>query len=213
MVDYGLTQIWIGDPPNTAILNMHSLWSQYFDQTKCRFISGDEPFDFCRDYLDTHAVASLRRLRARAAQTDLLRLIYLHAFGGLWSDIDHCPLMNPHFWIPDFEPLVYQEERGNPGNNFIGAMPQHPAILLALEMGLKSAGEGFTESILLATGPGLLTRAIGSRLAKTNEAHEARSVRILHRHNIQKLISFHCPLDYKTTSKSWQRTESFEKIR
>jgi hypothetical protein len=209
---HGITQIWVGSPVNSTILKMNALWSQHFDSKKCRFIFGEEPFDFCRDYLGPRANDLIRNLKINAAKTDLLRLIYLHAFGGLWSDIDDYPLVDPKLWFPNADLVLYKTDLGNLGNNFIGATPAHPAILNGIELGLQAASGGFSESIWLSTGPGLLTRAFGSYLAKQRESEGAQTSHVFDRHVIKRFVSFHVPLDYKSTSSSWQRAERFEKF-
>ena len=212
VLKYGLTQIWIGAEIPESIRRMHALWSPYFSKENCRLATGDMSFDFCRDYLGRSVVDRIRRLKHPAAQTDLLRLIYLQALGGVWSDIDDYPVVDPATWIPNSDLVVWQEDRGNLGNNFIAAIPEHPAIIRAIEIGLDSIEDGFSESIWLSTGPGLLTRAVGSYLSDCEQSGVDPTIAILDRRVIRNFIAIGMPLDYKSTPNSWQKAEAFEKV-
>ena len=58
--------------------------------------------------------------------------------------------------------IVYQEDLGSIGNNFIGARPGHPVIQRALSNGAAAINRGDSDILWLSTGPGLLTRSFAA---------------------------------------------------
>jgi mannosyltransferase OCH1-like enzyme len=103
--------------------------------------------------------------------------------------------------------VLYQEEYGTVGNNFIAVIPGHPVIRRALQHAVNSVNRGDRDLIWLATGPGLLTRALVEVLIK-NPSWRAvlKRVAILDRGKLAQGVASHCMTAYKKTSRHWSRS-------
>ncbi len=94
-----------------------------------------------------------------AMEADLVRLIYLHEWGGLYVDADHEAIAPVGEILSDhIELLLAQRPNGVYVNNFIGARLMHPLIRRTLETVIanirKCSGD---ENLWLISGPGALT--------------------------------------------------------
>ena len=142
-------------------------------------------------------------------KSDILRLAWLLRNGGVYSDADDrlqrsvAPLLESGAGL-----VLYQEDIGSVGNNFIAAAPGHPVLALALEQAVAAVNNGGKDLLWLATGPGLLTRCLGRYLAEDEGAWLARlrDIHVLDRHEMLSYSAIHCLSAYKHTEKHWSRT-------
>jgi tetratricopeptide (TPR) repeat protein len=187
----------------------------------CRTWSGMDPaFDYRRldeasalDFLkaigDAAAFRAFQRAEQPAMKSDILRLAWLLRNGGVYSDADDrlqrsvAPLLESGAGL-----VLYQEDIGSVGNNFIAAAPDHPVLAAALEQAVAAVNNGGKDLLWLATGPGLLTRCLGRYLAADEGAWLARlsNIRVLDRHEMLSYSAIHCLSAYKHTEKHWSRT-------
>ena len=121
-------------------------------------------------YLQAHCrpevLSAYRRSRQPAQKADLFRLAWLQAEGGWYADADDRCLAPLERVAPAMASLVlYQEQYGTLGNNFIGAARHEPVIARALAQGVEAIQRGNSDIVWFATGPGLLTRAFVQDLA------------------------------------------------
>ena len=150
------------------------------------------------------------RITSPAQKADVFRLAYLAARGGIYADSDdrcHAPLAAI---VPAQARLVlYQEDFGSVGNNFIAAAPGHPVILRALKLALESVARGDGETLWLSTGPALLTRSLAQVLASHAAWPELlASLTILDRRKLFQAVAIHCLTGYKATDRHWSNAKS-----
>jgi hypothetical protein len=203
-----IAQFWDSEqlPPDIARL-ARSWREQNPDMDYVRF---SEPL--ARDYLrrvDPEALRAFDRARQPAMKADLFRLAYLHHDGGFYIDTDdRCVAPLSTIDWRKFNLVLYQEDLGSLGNNFIAVAPHHPVIADAREQAVKAVNRGDVEMLWLSTGPGLLSRAVVQRLVKssTGLAEALRGTLILERHELLAVASIHCRISYKLTAKHWSHT-------
>ena len=136
-----------------------------------------------------------------AMKADLLRLALLHNEGGFYIDADDRGLQR----LADIDPgdcdlVLYQEDFGTVGNNFIGAVPRHPVISAALQAAMEAILRGDSDLLWLATGPGLLTRRLAGYLAGGGRSDR---LRVFDRHELHRAIAMHCASSYKQAGRHW----------
>ena len=141
-------------------------------------------------------------------KADLFRLAWLFGEGGVYADADDRCLRPLAAFVPahaDF--VLYQEEYGTLGNNFIAVAPFHPVIGLALGLAVTAINRGDDDLLWLATGPGLMTRAVAHTLATScllPREWLARTA-VLQRHELAQGVAVHCAAAYKNTRRYWGR--------
>ncbi len=146
------------------------------------------------------------RIAGAAQKADVFRLAYLAVHGGIYADSDdrcHAPLQAV---LPgQAELVVYQEDFGSVGNNFIACVPGHPVVLLALRQAMAAIARGDAETVWLSTGPALLTRALAQYLAASGALWRGRldRVAILGRRELFDAVAIHCLTGYKATERHW----------
>ena len=103
--------------------------------------------------------------------------------------------------------ILYQEDFGTVGNNFIGVRPQHPVMENALASAVTAVNRGDADIVWLATGPALLTRSLAVYLAESLPARLATTL-IVERHELFRIAAAHTMTAYKHSKKHWTRTTS-----
>jgi tetratricopeptide (TPR) repeat protein len=203
-----IAQFWDSEelPPDVERLT-RSWREQNPDMNYVRF---SEPL--ARDYLrrvDPEALRAFDRARQPAMKADLFRLAYLHHDGGFYVDADdRCVAPLSAIDWHKFSLVLYQEDLGSTGNNFIAAAPRHPVIADALGQAAKAVNRGDVEMLWLSTGPGLLSRAMAQHMVKSSIGFDEalRGTLILERHELLAVASIHCRISYKLTAKHWSHT-------
>jgi tetratricopeptide (TPR) repeat protein len=154
-----------------------------------------------------------RRVREPAQKADIFRLAWLAAEGGVYADADDRCLAPLDALLPEHAGLVlYQEDHGTLGNNFIAAVKGHKIILHALKLVVLAVNRGDTDNIWLASGPGLLTRAVAQVLAATDSGTLPDGIMVLERQTLFGSVAIHCTAGYKRTDRHWGNS-SFAKPR
>jgi tetratricopeptide (TPR) repeat protein len=152
------------------------------------------------------ALAAFDRAVEPAMQADIFRLAYLFCEGGYYIDADdRCIAPIPTLDPGDRDLILYQEDFGTVGNNFIGVRPRHPAIGSALESAVKAVNRGDADMVWLATGPALLTRSLAVYLSE-NLADRLPRTLIVERHELYRVAAVHTITAYKHSKKHWTRT-------
>ncbi|MCP9818167.1 tetratricopeptide repeat protein [Synechococcus sp. Cruz-9H2] len=146
-------------------------------------------------------------LNSPVLQSDLFRLSYLYAFGGIYADADDrcrhslAPLVEDRVSL-----VLYQEEIGSIGNNFIAAAPRHPLIEMALEMAAWNILDLQGSNPWFITGPGVLSlcfcRLYGDTLSNP-DLPAPTDVRILTQHELSRRVSMHLQTPVKVNEGSW----------
>jgi tetratricopeptide (TPR) repeat protein len=163
-----------------------------------------------RAYLSSHypdeVLNAYRRARHPAQASDLFRLAYLLREGGFYVDADdRCVGHLSSVASDGAEFIGYQEMFATLANNFLACVPGEPVIERALALAVEALNRGDNDTIWLATGPGLLTRAFAEVFARQGPAWREwlRTRRILDRKDLVHVSWCHAILSYKNTSKSW----------
>jgi tetratricopeptide (TPR) repeat protein len=201
-----IVQFWDEAAPPDEISELSASWRSenpdfsyklFNDETARRFLKQNHSHDtyvaFCQS-------------REPAQKADLFRLAYLVSRGGFYADCDDRCAMPLQRFIPAKSTFVaYQEEYGTLGNNFIGATSDHPVVSRALKLAVDAINRGDRDMIWLLTGPGLLTRAFASVVARNPEQHLSNAA-IFTAGKLQRGIELHCPLAYKLTNRHWLKS-------
>lgn len=146
---------------------------------------------------------------ADAKKADLFRLAYLFAEGGYYADVDdRCGAPIATVVPPHARAAFFQDEYGTVGNNFVGAVPGHPIIGLALDLAVEAIARDDRDVLWLSTGPGLLTRAFAQTLARSslNWGRWLDATVVLERGELARAVRVHCACAYKQTDRHWSRT-------
>ena len=154
------------------------------------------------------------RIDSPAQKADVFRLACVAADGGVYADSDdrcHAPL--ERIVPPAARLVLYQEDFGSLGNNFIAASPQHPVIVRAFRLAMAAMARGDAETVWLSTGPGLLTRAFAQVLAGAGPDWRRwfETTVVLGRRDLFEVAAIHCVTGYKATDRHWSNQPSRSK--
>jgi mannosyltransferase OCH1-like enzyme len=153
--------------------------------------------DFMAARFPPAVLQAYRRAREPAQQADIFRLAYLAAAGGIYADVHDRCIAGLSRIVPDDARLVmYQEDMGTLGSNFIAAAPAQPVLLTALELAVNAINRGDRDIGWLATGPALLTRALAQVLAARDARAMPAGVLVLERHELFAAVAVHCAANY-----------------
>jgi mannosyltransferase OCH1-like enzyme/Flp pilus assembly protein TadD len=155
-----------------------------------------------------HVLRAYLRAPEPAMKADLFRLAYLYAEGGCYSDADdRCLRPLDELLAAPAGFVAFQEEYGTIGNNFLAATPRHPVLGLALRQAAEAINRGDHDMIWLATGPGLMTRAVAQAVAASPGLLTGGQdcIRILDRNELECVVACHCAVRYKNSRRHWLR--------
>jgi tetratricopeptide (TPR) repeat protein len=200
-----LMQYWDAVVPPPYITEIMRSWRDLnpafeyrrFDDNSAReFIAANYPADVLRAYI---------RAPHPAQKADLFRLAYLAVEGGFYADADdRCIAPIETIVSPEAELILYQENLGTIGNNFLGVRGRETIIRSALELAVAAVNRGDCEVIWLSTGPGLLSRAAAQILSDPAKSGSFLArMQILDRRELARAIAVNCQLSYKRTAKHW----------
>jgi tetratricopeptide (TPR) repeat protein len=206
VIPHHVIQAWFGSPPPPEVESTTASWRR---RSGWRYTRLDDrsAVRFLRDEVGQDAVDAFLRARHPAARADLIRLAWLAGRGGVWADVDDACRAPVDPLVDGRTLVVWQEDRGNLANDFMAAAPGHPAIIAARDEAIRCILDTYTESTWLATGPGLVTRQVGSWLAQHLETLGTTTV-ILDRHELVPYVAPGLPLRYKSEPGYWLHTES-----
>lgn len=170
-----------------------------------------------RNYLKCHfepmVLKAYLKCQTIPMKADLFRLAYLFSEGGVYSDADDLcrhPLERMAHSATDL--MLYQEELGSMGNNFIAAAPHHSVIGDALDHAVREILDNNHSDTWFTTGPGQMTRAVARQLRpwlRFGATHTSPLPQwtVLCRHELLACISMHIRCNYHHTHSSWQIAE------
>ncbi len=138
----------------------------YSDSNARKFIEENFP-EYLKEY-DT--------LIPGAYKADLLRLLLLYKYGGVYNDIGHSYLVAFEKFISD-ESLIVCKDQGLEGlppyflhNAFIASVPEHPMIKKAINVISENIGNRFYGNIALdPTGPGAFGKAFNLHFGRKDD--------------------------------------------
>ena len=202
-----ITQFWDSETPPPDVVEIMASWPALNpDYVVTRFNDASAAAYLAVHYPESVRLA-YRRVREPAQKADLFRLALLVAEGGVYADADDRCLKPVSTIIPaDASLVLYQEDQGTLGNNFMAAAPRHPVLETALRMAVTAINRGDTDIVWLSTGPGLLTRAFGQVLAASAELTPPPGTAVLDRRALYQAVGVHCTAGYKNIERHWSNT-------
>jgi mannosyltransferase OCH1-like enzyme len=202
-------QFWDTEKAPDDIAALNETWRVNNPEMTYTRFSDARARDFLKAIDNPAILKAYVQAREPAMKADIFRLAYLYHQGGYYADADDRSLAP----IAKIDPggcnlLLYQEDIGSLGNNFIGAVPRQPIIGRALADATDAINRGDTDMLWLATGPGLLSRTFTNVLAKAGQNWHsvAAEAVVLERHELLEMLAMHCVTSYKHTSRHWSRT-------
>ena len=163
---------------------------------------------FIRSVCPASVVAAYRRTRDATIRADIFRLAWLNHRGGFYVDADDVstgPIRE--IMTRNSTLIVYQEDIGSIGNNFIGAVEGHPVVSTALAQATDAILRGDNDMVWLSTGPGMLSRVFTNWLVADADSRRAfhDEVIVLDRGESTKVCAPHCQAAYKLTPLHWSK--------
>ena len=200
-----LAQYWDEDIP-ADVEKMCAGWRQKHSEFTYSRFSKTAARRYIAESGITGALTAFDRAIEPAMKADLFRLAYLYREGGWYVDADdRCMGSISDFRNASQSLLVYQEDFGTIGNNFIGVAPAHPVLGYALAEAVKAVNRGDHDVVWLSTGPGLLTRSLARYFAE-NLRGTVDVVAGAGPPQLTDIVAMHCVASYKHTTKHWSRT-------
>ena len=204
-----ITQYWnTADVPD-EVARLRATWQEHNPDFTCRLFDDTAARAFLECNYGPEVLDAYDRAREPARKADLFRLAYLLAEGGYYADADdRCGAPLATVVPPHAKLALFQEEYGTVGNNFIGVVPEHPVLAMALDLAVEAIVRDDRDNVWLSTGPGLLTRALARTIAQSrlNWRRLLDSILVLERGELARAVRIHCACAYKQTTRHWTRT-------
>ena len=207
-IPFAVTQFWDSSDLPCDLEEYSQSWSRLNPGFAYRRLNLTEARAFFEEIGRRDALHAFDRVAEPAMKADIFRLGWLSHYGGVYADCDdRCRSDLSPLLSDGVELVLYQEDLGSVGNNFIACAPRHPVICAAFDAAVRTVSGGQTEILWLATGPGLLTRALAAWLAEDDDLNaRLRRIRVLDRHELLGFAAIHCVGAYKRTERHWSRT-------
>ncbi|EPX75539.1 hypothetical protein Salmuc_03173 [Salipiger mucosus DSM 16094] len=198
-----IVQYWNAEDPPPEVGKVMEGWRRAagFDY-RCHNRASALRF-LAQTYDDRHARA-FRLANNAAEECDFLRLCLLLAEGGIYSDADDMLAGDPGALLAGAGGmLVAREPFRAIANNVICARPGHPVLKIAVDMAREALLSRANDGTWSKTGPGLFTRAIAAYLVDCETKGTEPDLRIMPQYRLNRFVTPHVRLSYKTTSKYW----------
>jgi len=202
-------QYWDDADPPRDLAKLMASWGRLYPRFALRRFSDEQVRAFLGRFHTAEVQTAYRRSREPAQKADIFRLAYLYSHGGYYADADDRLVGDlEELRFPGADLVLYQEDIGTIGNNFIGAVPGHPLIGRALRLAVEAINRGDIDMLWLSTGPGMLTRAFAGLIAESTREPLAAldGVAVLEHVGLQRTVAIHCLAGYKKTERHWSRT-------
>lgn len=201
-------QYWHDPAPPADVADLVATWRGACAEGDHTLFDDRSARAFLRSLGDPRLERAFRACVSPTKKADLLRLVWLLERGGVYADADdRCT--GDVFAVTEGRSLVLaQEARGSIGNNFCAAVPGHPLIARMLEAAVTAILRGDSDSVWLATGPGLWTREFARYLAEDDGrlAQLGASIAILERFEQRAFCAMACKVTYKAAG-HWMKSE------
>jgi len=205
VVTKNLFQFWDSEDVPGDVLDLMERWSVTNPDYKHTRFTDKSAQDYLAARFPPPVLTAYRRVTEPAQKADIFRLAVLVLEGGVYTDADDRSLRALDTIIPvDANLVLYQENLGSAGNNFIAAAPGHPVLVAALQFVVAAVNRGDTDAIWLLSGPGLLTRAlVQTAIIPHATGMLPDGMVVLDRPDLHKAIAEHCRTSYKLKNKHW----------
>ena len=205
VITKNLFQFWDAEDVPRDVLDLMGHWSVTNADYKYTRFTDKTAQDCLAARFPLPVLTAYRRVTEPAKKADIFRLAVLVLEGGVYTDADDRSLQALDTIIPaDANLVLYQENLGSAGNNFIAAAPGHPVLAAALQAVVAAVNRGDTDAIWLLSGPGLLTRAlVQTAIIPHATGMLPNGMVVLDRPELHKAIAEHCRTSYKLKKKHW----------
>ncbi len=173
-----IVQFWHAPEPPADVAAAMASWPARNPGLEHDVFDADRARVFIADNHGGVLLNAYDRARHPAMQSDLFRLAYLSVHGGVYADADElcvADMRGVFAALQQVQLVAWTSHDTFPylHNNFLAAIPGCAVLRGALEEAVRvldaSRAAGTRTDIWDATGPGLLTRAVGRRLAKSRD--------------------------------------------
>jgi mannosyltransferase OCH1-like enzyme len=199
-------QYWDSIKPPAEVINFTNSWLKHNPEYQHQLFNEQTARDFLRNTYHAEVLTAYINASHAAQKADILRLALLYEYGGIYADVDDVCLKPLALLIPKHTKLLlYQEEYGTVGNNFIAVCAKHPVLKQALTYAIEALLQGDKESIWLSTGPAMVSRALALYLAKqwSQTTPAELQIVIITREELMRVVGIHGQLPYKNSNDSW----------
>jgi tetratricopeptide (TPR) repeat protein len=210
-----ITQYWDGAKPPPDIMEIMQSWRGLNPDFEVRLFSDKTAREFLMRHFPPPVLHAYQRASQPAQKADVIRLAVLTAQGGVYADADdRCLRPIEDLLAPNAQLVLYQEDHGTLGNNFMAVTPRHPVMTTALAMAVTALNRGDSDIVWLSTGPGLLTRAFVQVLSRrAGEVGLPPGTIVYDRRELYPSIAVHCAAAYKRTDRHWSNASFAAKRR
>ncbi len=193
-----IAQYWHSGTPPSDVHEIMSSWSQFHPDYEHVLFDDAAAAKFLQALGRNDALHAFQRGSSPGQRADILRLACLCSVGGFFIDADDRCLARLDSVVPgSVNFTAYQESFGTIGTNFLGAVPGHPVIALALDSAVEAVNRGDRDILWLSTGPGLLTRAFAQSVLREDAGDWLARTQLLELWQLQRAVGVHCPARYK----------------
>jgi hypothetical protein len=202
-----VVQFW-DQPPPPEMVSLGASWCRHNPDFEHRLVSDIEAEEFLRDRLGAEAAKAFRR-GIPLAKADIFRLGWLLEEGGVFADVDTRCLGPIASILPEGRTLVlYQDELGGVGSDFVAATPHHPMIETMFRLAVEAVHTGDVAMLWASTGGGMMTRVVAGSLARNWDRlfSNPEAPLVLTTRELWRSVQRDFPLAYKRVPKRWQRT-------
>jgi tetratricopeptide (TPR) repeat protein len=197
-------QFWDHEVPPDIERFMQS-WRRLNPGWEVRLFDDQQAREMLARTMPSAVLAAYRRCAEPAQRADLFRLALLAQHGGVYADADdRCLRPLDEFLPAGAELVLYQEDLGTLGNNFLAVAPGDLVMLRALQLAVEAINRGDTDIVWLGTGPGLISRVVASWLAQSTALPPGLFV--FDRREAFQAIGMHCAAGYKRAGRHWLET-------
>ena len=208
-----MVQFW--DKPDVPpdVRRVLDSWVEMHPQLRRTLFCEERARAFLVDEFGSAAAAVFDLCHHAAMKADYFRIAYLYRCGGIYVDADERCLrpmgsLLSTAAVSDMAAVRSGDVMGYLHNFWLGARAGSRVLELALreaDRAILAKGEGQPLSIWQATGPGLITRAVGQYLVEDGSAASCGGVYLLPFRQYRSFVATAGDLSYKTESDAnWQ---------
>ncbi len=202
-----IMQYWDSAPPPADVTRLMASWREANPDYAYRLFNDMSAQAFLAENFPSAVLQAYLRGEYATQKSDIFRLAFLVAQGGIYADADDRCTQPIAAIIPEGASLVaYQDDHMTLCNNFIAARAGHPVLRAALEGAVRAMLRGDRDTVWFSTGPALLTRAFTQVLAARGDTLDhlaASGIAVLDRRDLARAVSIHCAAAYKRTDRHW----------